>query len=122
MKREMAGGECEFLKENSKSLLRTTGFGSRKTRGRESSLHSHLGEDFILDWSINMQRAKLQGVRFTAIIDCYALMFILSYDGPNTVILRLQMRLMLFNGLLSQKADFFDIPRLSISFRGRYVL
>jgi hypothetical protein len=35
-------------------------------------------------------------VRFSAITDCYALPFILSYDGPNPVILRLQMRLMLW--------------------------
>ena len=97
MRREMEGGDCEFLTKDSKLLLRTTGFGSRKTRGRESSLHSHLGEGFCLDWAINKNRAKLWGVRFTAITDCYALRFILSYDGPNAVILRLQMRLMLWS-------------------------
>ena len=96
MNREMEGGDCEFLTPKSKLLLRTTGFGSRRSRGRESSLHSHLGEGFALDWGINKCRAKLWGVKFTAITDCYALRFILSYDGPNAVILRLQMRLMLW--------------------------
>ena len=59
-------------------------------------MHSHLGEGFCLDLAINRNRAKLWGVRFSAITDCYALRFILSYDGPNPVILRLQMRLMLW--------------------------
>ena len=97
MQREMEGGDCKVLQKDSKLLLRTTGFGLRKTRGRESSLHSHLGEGFCLNWSINRNRAKLWGVRFTAITDCYALKFILSYDGPNAVILQLQMRLMLWS-------------------------
>ena len=44
MRREMECGESKFLKPKSKLLLRTTGFGSRRARGRESSLHSHLGE------------------------------------------------------------------------------
>ena len=35
-------------------------------------------------------------IRFTAITDCYALRFILSYDRPNVVILRLHMRSMLW--------------------------
>ena len=50
---EMDGGECEFLQPRSKLLLLTAGFGSRKTRGREQNLHSHIGEGFCLDWAIN---------------------------------------------------------------------
>ena len=96
MRREMEGGECEFLKPGSKLLLKSTGFGSRKARGRESTLHSHLGEGFCLDWAINRNRSKLYGTRFSAITDCYALRFILTYDGPNPVILRMQMRFMLW--------------------------
>ena len=89
MEREMAGGECEFLTKGSKLLLRTCGLGSRKFRGREKDLHSHLNDGFCLDWSINRNRGKLWARRFTAITDCYGLRFILSYDGPNAVILRL---------------------------------
>ena len=59
MQREIEGGDCEFLKAESKLFLKSTGFGSRKTRGRESTLHSHLGEGFALDWAINRCRAKL---------------------------------------------------------------
>ena len=49
MTRKMAGGDCNCLHPKSKLLLRTTGFGSRKTRGREQNLHLHLGEEFALD-------------------------------------------------------------------------
>ena len=33
MRREMEGGDCEFLRQKSKLILRSTGFGSRRTRG-----------------------------------------------------------------------------------------
>ena len=97
MDRKMAGTECEFLRPDSQLKLRTTGFGSRKTQGRENKLHLHLGEEFCLDWAIHRNRTKLYGTCFIAITDCYGLRFILSYDGPNAVILRLQMRLMLWS-------------------------
>jgi hypothetical protein len=96
MQREINGGECEFLTPNSKLLLKSTGFGSRKTRGRKANVHSHSGEGFVLDWAINQCRAKLLSVRFSAITDCYTLRFILSYEGPSPVISCLQMRLMLW--------------------------
>ena len=60
--REMAGGECELLHPKSKILLRTTRFGSRKTRGREPNLHLHLGKGFSLDWAINRNQAQLSGL------------------------------------------------------------
>ena len=96
MQLEIAGGECQFLLPKSTLKLRSTGFGSRTTRGRENMLHSHLGEGFALDWAIHKNRHKLWGTRFTSITDCYALRFILSYDGPNAVLLRLQMRIQLW--------------------------
>ena len=34
------------------------------------------------------------GCRFVWVTDCYAVKFLLSYDGANQAILRLQMRLM----------------------------
>ena len=33
-------------------MLKSTGFGPRRTKGREANLHSHLGGDFALDWAI----------------------------------------------------------------------
>ena len=95
MNRKIAGGKCEFLLPKSKLQLRSTGFGSRASRGREANLHSHLGKGFALDWAINKNRAKLRGVRFTALTDCFALRFILTYAGTNPALLRLQMRFML---------------------------
>ena len=96
MEREMNGAECEFLLPKVDLRLRTTGFGSRRSRGRERCLHSHLGEAMALDWGIHKNRPKLWGIRFTGLTDCYALRFILTYDGPNPVILRIQMRFQLW--------------------------
>jgi hypothetical protein len=91
MCRNIAGGNCEFLRLKSKLLLRSTGFGSHTTHGSESSLHSLFGEGFTLGWWIRKNRAKLWGVCFIAITDCCGSRFILSHDGSNAVILRLQM-------------------------------
>jgi len=95
MNREMNSGECKFLLPKSTLRFHATGFGSPTTRGRESCLHSHLGEAFALDWAIHKNRAKLWGIRFTALTDCMALRFIMTYDGPNPVLLCLQMRFQL---------------------------
>jgi len=59
MQREMAGGPCEFL-TNAKDVgapprLRPICMGSRKNKGYELRLHSHLGEAFALDYAINAQ-------------------------------------------------------------------
>jgi hydroxyethylthiazole kinase-like sugar kinase family protein len=37
MLREMAGGDCEFLKEGSELTLHPVAFGARKTRGKNPS-------------------------------------------------------------------------------------
>ena len=58
MEREIAGGNCKFMLPKSNLELRMTGFGSRAARGCESSLHSHLGEAFALDWAINRNGAN----------------------------------------------------------------
>ena len=94
MRREMEGGPCEFLLLDESLQLHPIAFGSRKTRGYETKLHSHLGEGFAGDWAINRCRHYCYGMRFTWITDCYGIKFILSYDGTNAVLQRLQMRLM----------------------------
>eukprot|EP00956_Cyclotella_meneghiniana_P020963 scaffold37640_cov83-Cyclotella_meneghiniana.AAC.2 len=94
MRREDLGGECEFLRPNAKLTLHPISFGCRRTRGNENRLHSHLGEGFAGDWAINKCRLYTWGRTFTWLTDCYALRFIMSYDGNNAAILRLQMRLM----------------------------
>ena len=79
MRREMEGGDCEFLRHKFKLLLQSTGAGYRRTCGREANSRSHLGECFALDWAINKNCSKLWGVCFTSITDCYGLCFILTY-------------------------------------------
>ncbi len=53
-----------------------------------------MGEGFAGDYAINKCSHMLFGQRFVWVTDCYAIKFILSYKGGNSVILRLQMRLM----------------------------
>ena len=66
-------------------------FGGRKTKGNEVRLHSHLGEIFAGDYRMNKCRHMLFGQRFVWVTDCYAAKFVLTYEGPNPAILRLQM-------------------------------
>lgn len=95
MMREMAGGECEFLKEENKHLtLHPVALGARTARGREGKLHSYLGEAFAGDWARNKCRHMCFGQRYTWITDCYGIRFILTYDGPNPAVQRVQMRIM----------------------------
>ncbi len=43
---------------------------------------------------MNKVRHMCYGRRFVWVTDCYAVKFILSYNGPNQSVLRLQMQLM----------------------------
>ena len=100
MLREAEGGACEFL-TNSKDVgapprLRPICMGSRRNRGYEVRLHSHFGESFTVDWALGQCHLQCWGSRFTNISDCYSMKFVLTYEGNNSVILRLQMRLMLW--------------------------
>ncbi len=83
-----------FMSKDSSAVLRPVAFGSRCCRGSEVRLHSHLGKGFAGDWAINKNCHYLFGTRFVWVTDCYAVWFILSYDGNNSAILWLQMRLM----------------------------
>ena len=94
MRREIRGGPCELMTSGSTLYLRPVAFGSRKTRGNEKRLHLHLGEGYSGDWGINTCRHLCWGMRFTWATDCYGLKFILTYDGTNPALLRLQMRFM----------------------------
>ena len=50
MRREMAGGECEFMRPKSQLLLRPVAFGGRRSRGNERFHHSYIGECNAGDW------------------------------------------------------------------------
>ena len=83
-----------MTKGSAAAVLHPVCFGARRTRGNEVRLHLHLGEGFSGDYAINKCRHYVFGQRFVWVTDCYAIKFILSYEGGNPVILRLQMRLM----------------------------
>ena len=90
----MSGNGFHFLTKANQGTLHPVAFGSRRTRGNERYLHSYLGEGFAGDWAMNKVRHMCYGRRFVWVTDCYAVKFLLSYDGANQAILRLQMRLM----------------------------
>jgi hypothetical protein len=94
-----------FMTKGSKAVLHPICFGAPKCRGNEVRLHSHLGECFAGDNSINKVRHYVFGQRFIWIMDCYAVKFILSYDGGNPAILCLQMRLMCWDVNIVHRPD-----------------
>jgi hypothetical protein len=57
-------------------------------------LHSYLGEAYAGNYGITKLRIYCWGATFTWVTDCYAVWFILSYDGNNPAVLCVQMRLM----------------------------
>ncbi len=83
-----------FMTKSSSTVLHPICFGAHQSCGNEVRLHSHLGKGFAGDYAINKCSHMLFGQRFVWVTDCYAIKFILSYKGGNSVILRLQMRLM----------------------------
>ncbi len=83
-------------------------------RGNKKCLHSHLGDAFSGDYAINKCHHMAFGQRFVWVTDCYALKFILSYDGRNPAILRLQMHFMWWDMIIEHRnnvcitdADYF---------------
>ena len=92
MRHEMAGGPCEFLRDGEESpQFIPIDYVRKRTKGYEKRLHSHLGEGFAGDWGLNKCKNFLWGIRNSWITDSYAMRFILSYDGTNGPLCRLQM-------------------------------
>jgi hypothetical protein len=107
MKRCMRGEGFEFMTKTSAAVLHPIAFGCRRTRGNKTRLHSHLGKGFARDWAINKNRHMCFGQRITWVTDCYAIKFVLSYDGRNPSILRLQMQLMCWDMDIEHRNDIF---------------
>ena len=101
----MKGGHFDFMTEESHATLDPVAFGCHCTRGNETRLYSHLGKGFAGDWSINKCCHMCFGQRFTWVTDCYAIKFILSYDGCNSAVLRLQMRFMCWDMSIEHRND-----------------
>ncbi len=76
-----SGANFSFMTKTSTAVLHPVSFGARRCRGYEVCLHSHLGEGFAGDWARNKCCHMLFGHHFVWVTDCYALRFILLYDG-----------------------------------------
>ena len=99
------GKGFSFMTKGSTATLGPICFGARRTRGNKVRLHSHLGKGFSGDYVINKCRQYVFGQRFVWVTDCYAIKFILLYEGGNSAILRLQMRLMCWDVNIVHRHD-----------------
>jgi hypothetical protein len=88
------GKGFSFMTKESTALLHLVCFGARKCRGNKVRLHTHLGKCFAGNYAINKMQQYVFGQQFVWDTDCYAVKFLLSYDGGNPAILHLQMCLM----------------------------
>jgi hypothetical protein len=95
-----AGHNFTFMSKDSSAVLCPVAFGSRRCRGNEVRLHSHLGKGFAGNRAINKKCHYIFGTRFDWVTDCYPVRFILSYDRNNPAILWLQMRLMCWDVII----------------------
>ncbi len=88
------GKGFSFMTKESTAHLHPVCFGACKCYGNKVRLHSHLGKCLAGNYAINKMRHYVFGQQFVWVTDCYAVKFLLSYDGGNPAILCLQMRLM----------------------------
>jgi hypothetical protein len=123
MNRENAGGPCEFDLTLSGLRLFPCAFGGRICRGPERYLHSYLSEATALKVGILKNRHVLYGIPFSNIGGCISIKWIMSYEGTNAPVMRLQMELMSWwftvthrpNRMLMD-ADFFSCLKKSLQF------
>ena len=109
MCRRIAEAPCKFMAEGPKLKLPPVTFGSRWTCGNETRLHPHLGEEYASDCAINTCCHLCWGMCFVWATDCFSLKLILTYDGINPEILRLQMCLMCWDMDIIHRNDKFLI-------------
>jgi hypothetical protein len=99
----MQGGSFDFMTKDYTALLCPVAFGCCCTRGNKK--HLTFGEAFLGNYAINKCCCMAFGQRFVWVTDCYALKFILSYDGQNPGILHLQMRMMCWDMVIKHQND-----------------
>jgi hypothetical protein len=102
-----SGLDFSFMTKDSAAVLHPVAFGVGRCHRNEVRLHSHLGEGFSGNWSMNKCRHMLFGQRFVWTTDCYAIKFIISYNGANPAILCLQMRLMCWDADIIHRNDHY---------------
>jgi hypothetical protein len=82
-----SGSDFSFMTKDSMAVLHPVAFGAMCCCDNKVRLHSHLGKGFSGDWTMNKCRHMLFGQRFVWTTDCYAIKFIISYNGANLAIL-----------------------------------
>jgi hypothetical protein len=82
------GGSFNFMTKDLTALLHPVTFSCHRMRGNEKYCHFNLGEAFAGEFTINKCHHMCISQRFVWVTDCYALKFILSYNGRNPSTLR----------------------------------
>jgi hypothetical protein len=100
-----SGSDFSFMTKTSAAVLHLVAFGARCCRGNEVSLHSHLGKGISGDRAMIKCCHMLFGQCFVWVTNCYAISFILPYDGANHAILCLQMCLMCWDVNIVHRND-----------------
>ena len=81
------GNRFSFMMKGSAAVVHSVCFGAQESRSNKVRLHSHLGERFARDYTINKCGHIVFRQHFVWVIDCYAIKFNLSYKGSNSAIL-----------------------------------
>ena len=123
MNDEIAGGKCQFDTTLKETLLRLfpLGFSSRKCSKAESFLHSFMNEALAVNFGINQWKVFLWGKEFTILTDCRALIWLLSYEGTNAAVRRLQFEILgywftVHHRSASMNGDADALSRLALDF------
>jgi hypothetical protein len=99
------GKGFSFMTTESSATIHPICFGARKCRGNKVWLHSHMGQCFAGDYAIKKMQHYVFGQQFVWVTECYAIKFLLSYEGGNPAILCLQMRLMCWDMDIIHRPD-----------------
>jgi hypothetical protein len=102
-----SGSDFTFMLKDSSAIIHPVAFGGWRCRGNEIRLHSHLGKGFAGNWAINKNCYMIFGQRFVWVTDCYAICFILSYDGNDPTNACLQMQMMCWDVDIIHRNNFY---------------
>jgi hypothetical protein len=122
MNNEIKGHKCEFdISTKSKLRLYPIGFSGRKCSTSESFLHSFMNEALAVNFGIDKWRIFLWGKEFTVLTDCRALIWLLSYEGTNAAVRRLQFEILgywftICHRSAAANADTDGLSRLALDF------
>jgi hypothetical protein len=90
----MLGQGFNFLTKTGLGTLHPVAFGSHRCQGNKKQLHSYLREVFAGNWRMNKNRHRCFDRKFVWVTDYYMAQFMMTYEGSNPAVLRIQMHLM----------------------------